>query len=273
MTKDDVSGHPDFNGAPEQKLHLSELDRRRTQLVTATVTITVIQLATIVLLPVIYPNTTYWLILLLFFILTLVLSILANYISWREVQQINAQPVRLGKNEPLLQEKFVRDPLTNLFSRYYLEDTLERELHRSLRNHASLGIIMLELDHFKHFTDTYGRAVGEMMLIKLADNLQESVRGSDITCRYHGEKFVLMIGDANRDLTLERAEHIRVKAESIKLKYADQEITGITISSGVSIYPEHGTTMEALLKNADDALDRARSKGCNQVFLYQKNIE
>lgn len=261
--------------------NLSELanpsmpDKRRKTIILSTFIIIFVQLVILVLLVIFSPALfrSVWLILVFFSMLTLALGLIAISATPGNSQLMVEPAAKFTAQEAAGVEKSVRDPLTNLFSRYYLEETLQRELHRSLRNHTSLGIIMLELDHFKQLTSTYGVTVGNMLLKKLAHILQESIRGSDITCRYAGEKFVLMIGDAARDLALERAEHIRARVENIKLNYDDQEIKGVTISSGVSIYPEHGTTIEALLKNADDALQYAKSRGYNQVVLYQKKFD
>ena len=275
MTKNNISDAVRAKHEIATGANASESVRRRWRLLAANITVIVIQLTTLILLPVLYPanDSFLWFVLLFFLILTLILSVLASIVSQQNVELIIGQANQLVESGMTSGEMSIRDPLTNLFSRAYLEQTLERELQRSLRDHTAVGIIIVDIDKFKDFNDTYGHAVGDMMLKKLGEYLQEGIRASDIACRYGGEEFALIITEASRDLTLERAEHLRKEASQIKLDYEGQNIRGITISIGAAIYPDHGLTVDALLEKAELALQQAKADGRNQVFLYQKGVE
>jgi diguanylate cyclase (GGDEF)-like protein len=167
----------------------------------------------------------------------------------------------------------LRDPVTNLFNKNFLEETLASELQRSLRRQKIIGVIRLEVDDFENIVKTYSSSVSDMLLKKIAEYLRESIRASDVACRLDDQEFILVMNGVSRDLTLERAEHLRVNAKNIKLKYEDQTFDGIKLSLGVAVYPEHGTTVKALLENTEVALRLARSDGGNRVVVYQKNLE
>jgi diguanylate cyclase (GGDEF)-like protein len=139
-----------------------------------------------------------------------------------------------------------------------------------LRGQKPIGLIRLEVDGYNGIVDTYGSFVADILLKKIAELLRESVRVSDIACRVGDQEFVLVLIGISRDLTLERAEHLRVHAENIKLKYEDQIVEGISFVIGVVIYPEHGTTVDALLENAGTALRQAKSDKANPIVVYKR---
>jgi diguanylate cyclase (GGDEF)-like protein len=125
----------------------------------------------------------------------------------------------LLKSDALLREQSVRDHLTGLFNRRFLEEILERELLRASRRQLSLGIIMLDVDDFKQFNDTYGHAAGDVILRKLGSLLIEQVRGEDIPSHYGGDKFIIVLPNAPREVTQERAERIRESAHPIQILF------------------------------------------------------
>ena len=121
-----------------------------------------------------------------------------------------------------LQTQAIRDPLTGLYNRRYLEETLDRELHRSRRLEAPLGVVMMDLDHFKDFNDTSGHAAGDAALIALAHTITAEMRTEDIACRYGGEEFLLVMPGASLATTQERAEHLRQVVQALQVKYQDR---------------------------------------------------
>ncbi len=162
-----------------------------------------------------------------------------------------------------LSNRSIRDPLTGLFNRRYLEESLERELYRALRNQQPLGTLMLDLDHFKRFNDTFGHKTGDELLKQLGEFLLQNTRGEDIACRYGGDEFTLILPGASLEITRQRAEQLRQELQRLKVPYSKH----ITVSLGVAVFPEHGATREALLKAADFALYHAKSEGGNRVSV------
>lgn len=237
----------------------------------AGIVIIAVQILALILILIINPSIgiVSWVLLLFFFVLTLLFGILASAASRRAQQNHSALEKQLEESVEQYHREAIHDPVTKLFTRRYFEETFERELHRSLRERSSIGLILIDIDHYKEFYATNGDAVTNVMLKKLAEYMQESVRVSDIACRYGIDEFVLVMNDATRDLTLERAEHLRAQVQKLRVEYVDQEIKGITISVGVAIYPVHGTTMDALMKHVTSALEQAKAKGRNCVVLYQ----
>lgn len=168
-----------------------------------------------------------------------------------------------------LHEQATRDPLTGLFNRRYLEDTLPRELHRALRRDASLCLAMLDLDNFKRFNDTFGHDAGDLLLRESGRVLQRNLRRSDIACRYGGEEFVLVLPDSSLADTSLRLEQIRLLFEKLEIRHDGQLLATITVSAGIAAAPEHGSSVEELLKAADAALYAAKQAGRNRVVACE----
>ena len=173
----------------------------------------------------------------------------------------------LLQSEALLREQSVRDHLTGLFNRRYLEETLARELLRASRKELSLGIIMLDVDGFKEFNDTFGHAAGDAILKELGILLLEHVRGEDMPSRYGGDEFVIVLPDASREVTHERAELIRENVHHFHIQYEGQILEAVTLSLGIAVFPKDGSTPETVLKAADDALYRAKREGRDRVIV------
>ncbi|GAB4298021.1 MAG: hypothetical protein Fur0025_36340 [Oscillatoriaceae cyanobacterium] len=166
-----------------------------------------------------------------------------------------------------LKDQSIRDPLTGLFNRRYMEESLEREVRRAERNNQSIGIMMLDVDHFKRFNDTFGHEAGDIILRELSQVLQISIRSSDIACRYGGEEFALIMPEAPLDITLQRAEKLCQKVRTLKVQYRHQLLGPLTISLGVASFPQHGPTGGSLIQAADAALYRAKNEGRDRVCL------
>jgi diguanylate cyclase (GGDEF)-like protein/PAS domain S-box-containing protein len=166
-----------------------------------------------------------------------------------------------------LRHQAIRDPLTGLFNRRYMEDTLERELQRAARYTMTLGVIMLDLDHFKRFNDTFGHAAGDTILRELGNLLQSHLRDEDIACRYGGEEFALIILDAPLAIIMQRAEQVRTAVQQLTITYREQSLGTVTLSLGVAVYPDHGITTEEIVHAADAALYKAKAAGRNRVVV------
>ena len=173
----------------------------------------------------------------------------------------------LLESEALLREQSVRDHLTGVYNRRYMEETLERELRRASRKSSSLGIIMLDVDDFKRFNDTYGHAAGDAILRELGALLLGHIRREDITARYGGDEFIVILPDASREVTAERAGRLCEHFRYIHTQYEGQTLEVVSLSLGVAIFPEHGSTSIVLLKAADDALYCAKKEGRNRVVV------
>ncbi len=166
----------------------------------------------------------------------------------------------------VLRQQSIRDPLTGLFNRRYLEETLQRELARAERHGQPTSVILLDIDHFKRFNDDYGHDAGDAVLRSVAEVLRKAVRAEDIACRYGGEEFVLLMPGAGVDIACERAERVRAAVAASALAHADQPLGPLSISAGVASYPDHGDTAERLIKAADIALYKAKRSGRNRVL-------
>ncbi len=165
-----------------------------------------------------------------------------------------------------LQYQSVRDPLTGLFNRRYMEESLEREIHRAQRKQQSLGIIMLDVDHFKRFNDTFGHDAGDEVLRELGLFLRKQTRVSDIACRYGGEELTLILPDASLEAAYKRAEQLREGVKQLQVRH-HQVLGVITLSLGVASSPEHGLTNEAVIQAADAALYQAKAEGRDRVVI------
>jgi diguanylate cyclase (GGDEF)-like protein/PAS domain S-box-containing protein len=167
-----------------------------------------------------------------------------------------------------LREQAIHDPLTGLCNRRYLEESLERELHRARRGNAPLCVVMLDLDNFKPFNDTFGHDAGDSMLRELAHALSEKLRKSDIACRYGGDEFVLVLPDSSMADAERRIEQIRVMVGEKQTQQGVPQLNTITVSAGIAGAPEHGATAAELIHAADMALFTAKQHGRDRTMLY-----
>jgi len=166
-----------------------------------------------------------------------------------------------------LRTQSIRDPLTGLFNRRYLEVSLERELMRAGRRGQPLAVLMLDIDHFKRFNDSHGHDAGDAVLSRFAEVLKRSIRNEDIACRYGGEEFTIVLLEADRDVALKRAEQICAAVASMSIEHRREQLPHVTTSIGCALFPQDGRSGEDLLRRADAALYRAKSLGRDRVVM------
>jgi diguanylate cyclase (GGDEF)-like protein len=159
----------------------------------------------------------------------------------------------------------MRDPLTGLFNRRYLEETMGRELPRARRMGESVGVIVLDIDHFKNLNDTFGHDAGDFVLERTGELLRAATRNSDIACRFGGEEFAVILPGATLLVARNRAEAIRAALESLKIEFEGKAIGPLTVSAGVASMPPHGQDWTHTLQQADRALYTAKQSGRNKV--------
>jgi diguanylate cyclase (GGDEF)-like protein len=166
-----------------------------------------------------------------------------------------------------LHDQAMRDGLTNLFNRRYMEETLVREIRNAQRNQTMIAIIMLDIDHFKHFNDSFGHAAGDALLRGIGGMLQTEIRGGDLACRYGGEEFTIILPETDLQAALEIAEKLRRKVKLLQIQLNGAKVGEVTISLGVAAYPQHGATWEDVLHAADMALLKAKQTRDRSVIF------
>jgi diguanylate cyclase (GGDEF)-like protein len=228
-----------------------------------------LQLSVLALVPLVFPATASinWPSLISFVAFTSVLSVAASVISRRDLAQIDEQTRQLATSEAQQREFSIHDPLTNLFNRRYLEETLLRELQRAERDSVPLSIIMMDIDHFKRFNDTLGHAAGDAVLQDIGGLLTRAIRAADIACRYGGEEFVLVLPDASLEVAAMRAELVRDAVKNLRVERSGLVLGPVTVSLGVAVFPDNGCDGESVLRSADSALYRAKDQGRDQVVV------
>jgi diguanylate cyclase (GGDEF)-like protein len=166
-----------------------------------------------------------------------------------------------------LREQAIRDPLTNLFNRRYMEETFHRELSRAARDHIEIGVMQIDIDYFKQFNDAHGHDVGDALLRAFAELLIERFRDSDVPCRYGGEEFTLILINSPHEETEARARELQRSVLALTLDLGAGRVSPPppTLSIGISSFPEHGDSAVALIRAADQALYAAKAQGRNTI--------
>ena len=184
-------------------------------------------------------------------------------------QKLETQLAEITELQLLLQEQTVRDPLTGLNNRRYLDETLPRELSRAKREGHPLALIMIDLDHFKKINDIYGHMAGDAVLEYMSSILTTNARESDIICRYGGEEFLIVLPRMSLDNAFQRVEAWRLMFSTNPVKYGDLLID-VTFSAGISGFPEHGADPDTLIALADEALYISKNNGRNCITCASK---
>lgn len=163
----------------------------------------------------------------------------------------------------------LRDALTGAFNRRYLEETLGREVARSLREKSALAVVMMDLDHFKQLNDTMGHATGDVVLKALVKKLTERFRTGDIICRFGGEEFVVIMPGASALVARGKADQVRREIHELSGLVRHQRV--ISVSMGIAAVPENGVDPRSLIRAADLALYEAKRRGRDQIVIAPRN--
>lgn len=208
----------------------------------------------------------------------LLLCIDSNRISYARDEELENK-VRLAKSvteyaslvlknltlQERLRERSRTDALTGLYNRWYMEEALEREIAYAKKAEEPVGVIMLDVDHFKKLNDTHGHEAGDLVLSTIANAMGNFMRSSDIACRYGGEEFLVILPGMTLDGATIRAEKLREHVKGLKLNYKGKSLAMVTLSLGVAVFPENGRTPSDLLQAADAALYLAKKMGRDRV--------
>lgn len=200
-------------------------------------------------------------------------SVVPSYSASNKVDMVLQEPLALSLADHIslaranlriretLASLAIHDPLTGLFNRRYLEESLEREVRRTARNGMPMGVIMLDVDNFKRFKDTFGHGAGDTMLNSMAKVLRSRTRAGGIASRYGGEEFTLVMPEATLASTRVGAEQLRREVKQLQVQYESRVLGRITLSLGVASFPQHGSSAQSLLQAADSALYEAKYGG------------
>jgi diguanylate cyclase (GGDEF)-like protein len=176
----------------------------------------------------------------------------------------------LVKTNKELHKLSITDGLTGLLNRKHILELLDREISRSRRYGHPVSVLMLDIDHFKNVNDTYGHQTGDAVMRRLADCLCETVRENDLVGRYGGEEFLILLPDSNARNSAQTAQRIRKMVQDLEIETSNENVS-VTVSIGVSSYPQYGQDANAVICAADAALYQAKSSGRNQVVLSETN--
>lgn len=173
------------------------------------------------------------------------------YAQLNEIESLHAQ----------LREQAIRDSLTGLFNRRYLDEMLEQEIQRAERYHHPLSLIMLDVNSFKKFNDTFGHKAGDLILKTLGELIQSGIRKGDIACRYGGDEFTLILPEIGLVAAQQCADRLRQDIYQMKIEFNGQTLRNITAAIGVAAFPEHGSTGSLMLQSADRAMYQTKQRG------------
>jgi diguanylate cyclase (GGDEF)-like protein/PAS domain S-box-containing protein len=182
-------------------------------------------------------------------------------------ERLQAHLIEIESLHTLLHEQAIRDALTGLFNRGYLNETLERETHRAQRHQHPLSLLMIEIDSFKRFNDNFGHDAGDVALQQVANLIQANTRRDDTACRFGGDEFTLIMPETTLESALQYAERLRENAAVLPLHYEGKSLGNLTLSIGVAVFPKHGETGALVLRAADEAMYQAKQAGKNRVMV------
>jgi diguanylate cyclase (GGDEF)-like protein len=183
----------------------------------------------------------------------------------RANERLHAQLTAIESLQGDLREQAIRDSLTGLLNRRYLDETLARELARAARDRVPVSLVMLDIDHFKTFNDEYGHKAGDDLLHELGRLLRAQTRAGDIACRYGGEEFMIVMPGATGTAAVRRADQLLLEFEQATFSSMGQ-LRRPSLSAGVATFPDNGATAEEVARAADLALYASKRAGGNRVM-------
>ncbi|QAX30256.1 sensor domain-containing diguanylate cyclase [Leisingera sp. NJS204] len=196
-----------------------------------------------------------------------------EFVSSKKLAQMCAEQISMAianvRMRDQLHDQSVRDPLTGLFNRRHMTETLRKSINASQSSGQRLSIISIDVDHFKKFNDNHGHDAGDMVLRAVGSVLEQACDGDEVACRPGGEEFTLIVPGASQEDVMTKAEMVRQAVEDVVVRYGEKALPRITISLGVAHYPAHGTMPQDLLRASDEALYDAKAKGRNQVCVAE----
>lgn len=194
-------------------------------------------------------------------------ALLLNYIK-------EASPVLEAKQlMKSLKETVMRDPLTGIYNRRFLEEFEEHLTAQAVRDKIKFGVLMLDIDHFKRVNDKYGHDIGDFVLKEVVEVFHNTIRRLDMVFRYGGEEFLIVLNNIQkRENAIKVAEKIRSNLENHEFKKLSIKLPKITISIGVAIFPEDSEDFWKVVKKADIALYKAKETGRNKVIPYDESM-
>ena len=197
-------------------------------------------------------------------------SILHDVTEEKETNdRLQNQLVEIKSLQDQLRDQALRDPLTGCFNRRYLDSIMERAFSRAEKDEIVIGLVMLDIDHFKLVNDTHGHMVGDQVLQAVGNTLQEKVRLGDIVCRYGGEEFLIFFPGILKESVARRAQALCNQIASIRIPASSGSAINVTVSVGVAMYPIHGESIYQVLAHVDQALYKAKQSGRNRVHIWE----
>lgn len=184
-----------------------------------------------------------------------------------KIAEYIAMPLTNLKLRDNLRSQAIRDPLTGLFNRRYMEETLDREIRRAIRHKTTVGIIMFDIDKMKPINDQFGHDAGDLLLRSLGSELLGMFRGEDVACRYGGDEFTIVLPEASLAEVWRRAEQLRDRMRRLDLMYNGKPLGKVSLSIGVAAFPDHGQTTERVLLACDAASYAAKTEGGDRIMV------
>jgi diguanylate cyclase (GGDEF)-like protein len=201
------------------------------------------------------------------------INLTRNFLNYEFVASALSEQIALGLSNIRLRETLkaqsIRDSLSGLFNRRYLEDEFSREISRAQKNTIPISVLMIDIDHFKNFNDEWGHDAGDVVIQAFGRVLQNAIHAGGIACRYGGEEFIILLPGIIIEEAYKRAESLHEMTNQLTLNYGNCLLKKITISIGIAAYPQHGKTAQEIITAADKALYQAKSSGRNNTIIQK----